>query len=82
MGEELQADCGADRLPEEALLAQQPLDGVVLPHAILLYDLGKWLLVRSRTRRQGGPKQGKKGTGSEDEESQKEHTARVQRLAV
>ena len=82
MGEELQADGGADRLPEEALLAQQPLDGVVLPHSILLYDLGKWPLVRSWTRRQGGPKQGKKGTGSEDEESQKEHTASVQRLAV
>lgn len=73
--EELQAVQGADRLPEEALLAQQPLDGIILPHFVLLYDLGKWPLVRSWIRRQGEPQQGRSGTSSEEEGSQKEHTA-------
>lgn len=80
LGQELQAVCGADGLPEEALLAQHPLDGVILPHLVLLYDLGKWPLVRSWTRRQGGPQQDKSGSSSEEEESQKEHS--IQRLTV
>ena len=80
LGQELQAVCGADGLPEEALLAQHPLDGVILPHLVLLYDLGKWPLVRSWTRRQGGPQQDKSGASSEEEESQKEGS--IQRLVV
>lgn len=80
LGQELQAVCGADGLPEEALLAQHPLDGVILPHLVLLYDLGNWPLVRSWTRRQGGPQQDKSSTSSEEEGSQKEHS--IQRLMV
>lgn len=57
MGEELQRVRGADGLLEEALLAQQLLDGIVLPHFVLLYDLQKWLLVRSWT--EGGAAQSK-----------------------
>lgn len=81
MWEELQAVQGADRLPEEALLAQQPLDGIILPHFVLLYDLGKWPLVRSWIRRQGEPQQGRSGTSSEEEGSQK-RTHSIQRLVV
>lgn len=44
VGQELQAVRGAHGLMEEALLTQQSLDGIVLPHLVLLYDLGKWLL--------------------------------------
>lgn len=49
MGEELCPVRGADGLAEEALLTQQLLDGIVLPHGVLLYDLGKGPLVSSPT---------------------------------
>lgn len=49
MGKELHPVGGADGLPEEAPLIQQFLDGIILPHFVLFYDLGKWLLVRSGT---------------------------------
>lgn len=47
--EELQAVRGADGLLEEALLAQQLLDGIILPHSVLLYDLQERPLVTAGT---------------------------------
>lgn len=38
---EFQSVGGADGLSEEALLTQQLLDRIILPHFVLLYDLGK-----------------------------------------
>lgn len=59
LGAELQPVRGADGLLEEALLAQKLLHGIVLPHLVLLYDLGKWPLVRSWTGA-GRPEQGQR----------------------
>lgn len=79
--EEPQPVRGADGLPEEALLAQQLLDGIVLPHLALLYDLGKWPLVRSRT--EGGVDESKDRNSQRLRGREKPKRKQgVQRLAV
>lgn len=76
LGEELQPVRGADGLLEEALLAQKLLHGVVLPHFVLLYDLGKWPLVRSWTEGRAARARTEGGKGAEAGKAQKKRASR------
>jgi hypothetical protein len=75
--EELYPVRGADGLSEEALLIQQFLDGIVLSHFVLFYDLRKGSLVRSQTDSRSDREGTETGIGSKENKSQKKTAYRT-----